>query len=554
MTRGRSRAGLLGLTMTVVACTAGPGVRTEEAAQRSEDTAPPTTDGRAVPVSTVEWSTCPDLDPDLTLAWECASVPVPLDHAASAGEQVTVALTRPQLDAGDDRRPLVVDPGGPGASGIELAWYLVDSLPGELLDHYYPVGWDPRGVGRSVPPVDCGPIGPYDVPEAEDCIAGTGALLSQVGAADAALDLEQVRLALGVDRLDYLGYSYGTALGAVYAMSYPDGVGRFVLDGAFDPTAGDPHGPLSADAVPDYAADELDDVIDRFHELCDASALCAAGPDSTALVDGLGATIRDLPTADFAGDPAQMSRIDLDDVMFGITYDPWSWGLVGDALRDAADGDASTLAALSSYLLEGYPVEQGDDDELAEFGAAHFAIYCDDFSNVPDAWGCEGMPDADPLPVITAVDVAEPIVVIGTADDPSTPGRHAGELADALGDAVDIRWEGVGHTAFPVSACLDGLVVDYLVDGVVPVDGASCPFVDGLTTDAEIGDHLFGYPSWWVRPWLEDVLIAEGTDDDLAVCMAGELTTVDHRVVTHLLLGVQSGSAAAARAAAEAAC
>ena len=74
-----------------------------------------------------------------------------------------------------------------------------------------------------------------------------------------------------------------------------------MLDGAIDPTAGDPDGPLAADGVPDYAGDELDDVIDRFHELCDASPPCAAGPDSEALVDELGATIRELPTADFPG-------------------------------------------------------------------------------------------------------------------------------------------------------------------------------------------------------------------------------------------------------------
>jgi hypothetical protein len=327
-----------------------------------------------------------------------------------------------------------------------------------------------------------------------------------------------------------------------------------VLDGAIDPTAGDPLGPLSADGVPDYAADELDDVIDRFHELCDASELCAAGPDSTALVDDLEATIRDLPTADFPGGPSQMNRIDLEDLMVGITYDPWSWGLVGDALRDGAEGDASTLAALSSYLIDGYPADDVDEDALTRFGAAHFAIYCADFSNVPDAWGCDGMPEADPLPEITAVDVAEPILVIGTKDDPSTPGRHAAELAAALGDAVSVTWEGVGHTAFPVSECLDGLVVAYLVDGVVPAAGTSCPFVDGLATDAEIGDHLFGYPSWWVRPWLTDVLVAEGTAEDVAQCMAGELTSADHRVITHVLLGVHSTQATDARTAAAAAC
>ena len=93
----------------------------------------------------------------------------------------------------------------------------------------------------------------------------------------------------------------------------------------------------------------------------------------------------------------------------------------------------------------------------------------------PSVWGCDGMPDADPLPVITAVDVAEPIVVSGPATIRSTPGHHAAEMAAALGDAVAVTWEGVGHTAFPVTACLDGAVVDYLVDGAVPDDGLELP-------------------------------------------------------------------------------
>ena len=88
------------------------------------------------------------------------------------------------------------------------------------------------------------------------------------------------------------------------------------------------------------------------------------------------------------------------------------------------------------------------------------------------------MPEADRLPLIDPVDVAEPIVVVGTAFDPATPGRHAAELAAALEDAVAITWEGVGHTAFPVDPCLDDLVVGYLVDGTVPDDGATCPFVE----------------------------------------------------------------------------
>ena len=225
-------------------------MRTEQAAQV---TVPST-----LPTSALEWSSCPDLADDLSTEWECTWVDAPLDHADPAGDTISVALSRPVLDEGDTRRPLVLNPGGPGGSGIELAWYLIDLLPPDLLDEYYPVGWDPRGVGRSLPAVDCGDFDDFAIPDVQTCIDRTGPLLAQVGAADSALDLDHVRAALGVERLDYLGYSYGTALGAVYAMAHPDRVGRFVLDGAFDPTAGDPDGPLASDGMPDYAADETD--------------------------------------------------------------------------------------------------------------------------------------------------------------------------------------------------------------------------------------------------------------------------------------------------------
>ena len=147
--------------------------------------------------------------------------------------------------------------------------------------------------------------------------------------------------------------------------------------------------------MPDYAADETDAVIARFHELCDASAACAAGPDSSVLVDELEVTIRDLPTAQFPGEPAQMERIDLEELMAGAMFDPWSWGLIGDALADGADGDASTLAAFSSYLINGYPEPPPGEEPLTEFGSAHFAIYCADFGHVEGVWECEGMPEAD---------------------------------------------------------------------------------------------------------------------------------------------------------------
>ena len=138
-------------------------------------------------------------------------------------------------------------------------------------------------------------------------------------------------------RLPRLQLRHGARLGVRHELT-PSGVGRFVLDGAIDPTAGDPHGPLSADGVPDYAADELDDVDRPVPRAVRRQRRCAPpGPTARRSSTTCEATIRDLPTADFPGGPSQMSRIDLDDLMVGITYDPWSWGLVGDALRDGAE-------------------------------------------------------------------------------------------------------------------------------------------------------------------------------------------------------------------------
>ena len=358
-----------------------------------------------------------------------------------------------------------------------------------------------------------------------------------------------MRLALGVERLDYLGYSYGTALGSVYAMAHPDRVGHFVLDGAIDPDAGDPANPLARDGVPDYSADEIDAVVARFFELCDASPVCAAGPGVADLTTGLESTIRTLPTDDFAGDPTALSRIDLAELLDGVTFDPWSWGLIGDALRDGADGDASALAALIAYQLESYSGFSVD-----QFAAANFAIHCADFSDVDDVWGCAGMPGAADLPVITSVDVAVPILVIGTEFDPSTPGHHAHELALALGDAVSMQWEGVGHTAYPTNPCVDQAVAGQLVAGEPPAPGLRCPFVDGATTDAEIAEVLFGYPRPWIGDWIESELVYDGMGDERAACLSRGLAGEDHRVQTHVILDVTSADATAALDAAGAGC
>ncbi|MBA3287931.1 MAG: alpha/beta fold hydrolase [Acidimicrobiia bacterium] len=556
--------GAVSLTLLLAACSVDPGVEAEEAYQLDGDEpdAPPTTEPDPPPTtepadpppadSTVptpddpdpstalQWAPCDEPLPALTTGFECAMLDAPLDPTAPGGEQVSLSLTRPALDAGDDRLPLLVNPGGPGGSGVEAVWALNDYVA-EILDSHYLVGWDPRGVGRSRPAIDCGGSGRRDL---DECVERTGPLMGFLSAPNSAADMDGIRAALGQERLDYLGYSYGTALGAVYAMKYPEHVGRFVLDAAIDPQAG-------SSVVGDYAESGFDDTIDRFHELCAAAAECVLGADSEQVVDEVSGEINDLPTALFP-DAGRLSDIDLDTIIFGSMYDVLVWPVLADALADASDGDASTLAALGSFLRDGFPAPESSP--LDNFDLANFAIYCADFSDEDLGPICSGLPRNESLPAVSRLEVGVPIVVIGTLDDPATPARHARAMADALGDAVYVEWQGAGHTAFPTSQCIDELVADYLADSVVPEDGTTCPFADGATTEAEIGRFVFGYPAWWVSPILERTLRRQGVDETVAACMAPILATEPHRIVTHLLVGVQSPVSVAASERAEHGC
>ncbi|GLV84906.1 peptidase [Streptomyces lavendulae subsp. lavendulae] len=186
---------------------------------------------------------------------QCASLKVPLDHDSPAGRQISLALTRVPHTAATSQGPLLVNPGGPGGSGRTLAGFVASALPKDVAAQYDVIGFDPRGVGRSEPALDCGaghfkPVRPDSVPLdpateranlervrsfAESCQTKHADVLPYVGTVSAARDLEVLRTALGAERLSYFGYSYGTYLGAVYARLHPDRVHRLVLDSVVDP-------------------------------------------------------------------------------------------------------------------------------------------------------------------------------------------------------------------------------------------------------------------------------------------------------------------------------
>ncbi|WP_445269557.1 alpha/beta hydrolase [Streptomyces sp. DSM 41634] len=186
---------------------------------------------------------------------QCASLKVPLDHARPAGRQISLALTRVPHTAATSQGPLLVNPGGPGGSGRSLAGFIASALPKDVAAQYDVIGFDPRGVGKSEPALDCGaghfaPVRPDSVPRdaateqanlervrsfAESCGTKHADVLPYVGTVSAAQDIDLLRAALGAQRISYFGYSYGTYLGAVYAKLHPGRVHRLVLDSVVDP-------------------------------------------------------------------------------------------------------------------------------------------------------------------------------------------------------------------------------------------------------------------------------------------------------------------------------
>lgn len=186
---------------------------------------------------------------------QCASLKVPLDHEQPAGRQISLALTRVPHTAATSQGPLLVNPGGPGGSGRALAGFIASALPKDVAAQYDVIGFDPRGVGKSEPALNCGsghfnPVRPDSVPRdgateranlervrsfAVSCQEKHADVLPYVGTVSAARDLEVLRTALGAQKLSYFGYSYGTYLGAVYAKLHPDRVHRLVLDSVVDP-------------------------------------------------------------------------------------------------------------------------------------------------------------------------------------------------------------------------------------------------------------------------------------------------------------------------------
>jgi len=498
------------------------------------------------PATALSWGECarfdiPDLDDLGTAGWECTTLSAPIDPFGDTDEDgsVELALTRHRA-TGDRRGSILINPGGPGGDGLSTAWGVRGGLSAEVLRSFDIVAWDPRGVGQSTPKIDCDDDTPPGALEfIARCVERTGPLSGYLSAPYSAADMEAIRMALGEDELNFLGYSYGAVIGATFAAAYPDRVGAFVLDGVTDPLTGGPDGPFD-DGFPTLADDGFDTAIDRFAAICDATEQCLFSLNAATVLDDLAVQVSVLPTPDYAGPPDvvdsdQFAAL-IDDSM---TY-AGDWELLATALGDADRGDASALAALSA----GPPGsgEPDDDDETqgeSDFSEANFMIYCADLGPwISDSSFCEDMPEnPQPLTPVVEVELEREILVVGTEFDPLTPGYHAPAFAEALGDATHIIWEGVGHTAFPGwTPCIDDTVDAQFLRRALPADGTRCSFLPGVDDDESLGDELFGHGDLESSNLLERQL----ADQPGAACLAAVLNRDTDQVISHVVLGVTS--------------
>lgn len=458
-----------------------------------------------------------------SLAWspctgdqECAWLTVPLDYADPSGRTIRLRISRVAASGPGAERlgSLVVNPGGPGASGIDFASYIAGTVGPEVAARYDVVGFDTRGVGRSAP-ITCmtgrqtttflRADGAPDTPAEERRVMALGARLAQgcldmspaiarhVGSDNTVRDMDILRSALGDPRLNFLGFSYGTFLGARYAEEFPETVGRLVLDGALDPS-------LDIMQVSKGQSDGFQVAMTRFAQDCAPRRSCPWRGSAARVLTGINrllARIDRTPLPTHRGAP--LVQAEALSALFYSMYSPVIWPSLRLALRQASKGDGLGLQSIADYAAD----RTGPNTYGSNMASAFPAISCWDTppppgidglreaanawavgARVPDmaramSWGnapCAqwfGHADRAPAPARSAT--TQPILVIGTTFDPATPYPWAQALSRQLATATLLTFRGDGHTAYGGnSRCIDTAVDAYLLTGAPPPAGTVC--------------------------------------------------------------------------------
>ena len=442
---------------------------------------------------------------------ECGSLSVPLDYRRPNGTHITLALAR--LPAtGKAIGTLFTNPGGPGGSGVDFLREAANVFPAEIRASFDLVSWDPRGVGASAP-VRC--IGDLDAFYAVDrdpttvsgvaanvaashalvdaCKANSATILPYVSTAATVRDLDAIRAAIGLEQITYVGFSYGTLLGAEYADAFPKRVRAMVLDGAIDPARS------SAESTREQA-ESFDADLDAFFAHCRADTSCsfAHGTDPAAAFDDLARTIAEEPIpATVDGEHRTLGPGELNIGVASALYaGAAGYDDLAAALAQAGSGKGDEMLALSDAYTG-----RTKGGKYSNETAALYAIGCIDAPSPASVAAVEeqanqaarvaprfgatsfwlGLPCTFwPVPVEGKVapihaPKAPPIVVVGAVHDPATPYPWAQSLASEMTTARLLTSEGSSHTSYGRgNRCVDGDVDLYLLHLVPPAAGTRC--------------------------------------------------------------------------------
>jgi pimeloyl-ACP methyl ester carboxylesterase len=439
---------------------------------------------------------------------ETGSLRVPIDYNDPSKGEFDLFVARHLADPNQRIGSLLVNPGGPGFGGSTLALQPEGYFSPDLIDRFDIIGWDPRGTDLTTPAIDC--IEDYDryfdstditpdddaerqqiidlAKEFEDkCVQKNAEILQYVGTNNAARDMDQIRRALGEDKISYFGFSYGSELGATWATLFPDTVRAAVLDGAVDPNADLVQGGLDQ-------AKGFEAAVDTFLARCSADSDCAFhnGGDAEGAFDQLMADIDEHPLPTVAGRPDLTRGAALQGVSQAM-YLEALWPQLEQALAAAQQGDGSGLLELYDAYYRRNQAGKYDNklegfQTIACMDTTERPTVAEEDANAPlynqvaprmqpgttGSYMCTFYPETqDPRAKITGAG-AGPIVVVGTTGDPATPLAGSQKMADALEDGVFVTVVGNNHTGYGTNRCSVETIDDFLIDLKVPNPGTRC--------------------------------------------------------------------------------
>lgn len=466
------------------------------------------------------WSDCEGNDSDA----RCGFIQVPLNWSKPEQGAIKIAVAINPAANPNNAPYLLMNPGGPGSSGREWVTDYFSSLgTEELRNKYNIVGFDPRGVGKSTA-IKCfddegmrsllydssnyEPGSDKDLNYSKSaikafgaaCLENTGALLGHVDTSSAARDMDIIRAVLGSEKLNYLGFSYGTLLGATYASYFPEKVGRVVLDGVVDPTSSPEQDSINQlkgfeSAMRSYLKDCIQNSLDcPFKDLTVDKAMEKVGTDFLAVLERKSAYTSEKNrkltlSSGFTG-------------MISALYSESSWPYLTQAFSeffDKTNPDGRVFLVLADSY---FSYDAGLGKFNANSNEAFKAITCIDgresnkqtdmlaqnevVKKISKVFGrywqygglaCHEWPfDVVQGPKDYSAKGAPTMLVVGTTNDPATPYSQAKEFANnVLAKGHLLTYDGEGHTAYGSSnECVSNTVDDFLINGKLPKKEKTC--------------------------------------------------------------------------------